>query len=164
MEQQNCLQEIMESENPLQGGNNLKGVKVSEKNFEAIRKGLNRQKRKMTLKPGKISCRFKVISSIVITLNLEFNSMCWKKKHSLFHWNTLTWPGFLIEIWMCWKKKRKDDSWNVDANRSLSDSWKGFTKFTLLKETSKEKNVVREETDENSTTYQTWEFLAWRLV
>ena len=27
-----------------------------------------------------------------------------------------------------------DDYWNVDANRSLSDSWKGFTKFTLLKE------------------------------
>ena len=24
--------------------------------------------------------------------------------------------------------------WNVDANRSLSDSWKGFTKFTRLKE------------------------------
>ena len=30
--------------------------------------------------------------------------------------------------------KRIDDCLNVDANRSLSDSWKGFTKFTLLKE------------------------------
>ena len=27
-----------------------------------------------------------------------------------------------------------DDHWNVDANRSLSDSWKGFTKFTSMKE------------------------------
>ena len=27
-----------------------------------------------------------------------------------------------------------DDDWNVDPNRSLSESWKGFTKFTLLKE------------------------------
>ena len=34
--------------------------------------------------------------------------------------------------------KRIDDYWNVDSNRHLSDSWKGFTKFTLLKrETSK---------------------------
>ena len=32
------------------------------------------------------------------------------------------------------QEKRVDDYWNVDSNRSLSDSWKGFTKFTLLKE------------------------------
>ena len=32
---------------------------------------------------------------------------------------------------------REDDStsyWNVDSNRHLSDSWKGFTKFAQLKE------------------------------
>ena len=27
-----------------------------------------------------------------------------------------------------------DDFWNVDANRCLSDSWRGFTKFTKLNE------------------------------
>ena len=32
------------------------------------------------------------------------------------------------------QEKRIDDYWNVDLNRSLSDLWKGFTKFTLLKE------------------------------
>ena len=32
------------------------------------------------------------------------------------------------------QEKRIDDNWNVDANQSLSDSWKGFTKFTQLKE------------------------------
>ena len=32
------------------------------------------------------------------------------------------------------QEKRFDDYWNVDSNRSLSDSWKGFTKFTPLKE------------------------------
>ena len=32
------------------------------------------------------------------------------------------------------QEKRIDDCWNVDSNRSLPDSWKGFTKFTLLKE------------------------------
>ena len=31
------------------------------------------------------------------------------------------------------QEKRVDDCWDVDSNRSLSDSWKGFTKFTLLK-------------------------------
>ena len=32
------------------------------------------------------------------------------------------------------QEKRIDDYWNVDANRCLSDSWKGFTKFSLLRE------------------------------
>ena len=32
------------------------------------------------------------------------------------------------------QEKRVEDYWNVDSNRSLSDSWEGFTKFTLLKE------------------------------
>ena len=32
------------------------------------------------------------------------------------------------------QEKRIDDCWNVDSNRNLSDSWKGFMKFSLLKE------------------------------
>ena len=32
------------------------------------------------------------------------------------------------------QEKRVDDHWNVDVDRSLSDSWTGFTKFTLLNE------------------------------
>ena len=32
------------------------------------------------------------------------------------------------------QEKRVHDCWNVDSNRFLSDSWKGFTKFTRLKE------------------------------
>ena len=49
------------------------------------------------------------------------------------------------------QEKRTGEFWNVDANRSLSDSWNGFTEFTLLKEkTPKGKNGVRE-TDENSS-------------
>ena len=31
------------------------------------------------------------------------SSMCRKKKHSLFHWNTLTWPEPLIQSWTCCK-------------------------------------------------------------
>ena len=32
------------------------------------------------------------------------------------------------------QEKRVDDCWNVDSNRHMSDSWRGFTKFTLLQE------------------------------
>ena len=46
---------------------------------------LNRQNQQTTLKPVPTSGRSKVTSSIVITMNLEFNSMCRRKKHHLFH-------------------------------------------------------------------------------
>ena len=32
------------------------------------------------------------------------------------------------------QEKRIDDYWNIDGSRDLSDSWTGFTQFTLLKE------------------------------
>ena len=33
------------------------------------------------------------------------------------------------------QEKRIDDYWHVDGNRNLSDSWTGFTRFTLLNKT-----------------------------
>ena len=65
---------------------------------------LNLQNLQMTLKPGLTSGLRKVTSSIVITMNLEFNSMCRKKKHSLFNWNTLTQQDLVTQILMCCKK------------------------------------------------------------
>ena len=54
------------------------------------------------------------------------------------------------------QEKRTDDYWNVDLNKHLSDSLKGFTKFGLLKESPpKRKNVVRRETDKDSSDNQT---------
>ena len=32
------------------------------------------------------------------------------------------------------QESRIDDYWNIDASRDLSDSWTGFTEFTLLAE------------------------------
>ena len=32
------------------------------------------------------------------------------------------------------QEKKIDDYWNVDSSKHLSDSWRGFTKFTPLKE------------------------------
>ena len=91
MAPQNCQSEITNSKNPLKGGNNLWGAKLSVENFKANRKGPNRQKQKMTLKPGKTSGRFKVISSIVTILNLEFKSvLCAKRKNPYSTEKTLT--------------------------------------------------------------------------
>ena len=51
-------------------------------------------------------------------------------------------------------ERRVDDCWNVDANRGLSDSGKGFIKFILLKEKPHQKNcVVRGEIDKKSIDY-----------
>ena len=69
---------------------------------------------------------------IVITLNLEFKSTCRRKKHSLFHWNTLTCRATFSYLDVL-QEQRIYDYWNVDVNRSLSDSWKGFSNFNLLK-------------------------------
>ena len=30
------------------------------------------------------------------------------------------------------QERRIDDYWNIDGSRDLSDSWTGFTQFTLL--------------------------------
>ena len=85
MVQQNCQEETTISENPLQGGNKRQGAKISVENFKVNRDSLKRQNQLMTLNPVQTSGRFKVTSTIVITMNLEFNSMSQKKKRSLFH-------------------------------------------------------------------------------
>ena len=71
-------------------------------------------------------------------MNLEFNSTCRRKKHSLFHWNALmlnrsTHTDLDVE-----EEKRIDDYWNVDSSKHLSDSWRGFHKVhSTERETSK---------------------------
>ena len=50
------------------------------------------------------------------------------------------------------QEKLIDDYCNVESGKHLSDSWKGFTKFTLLKEKPPKGHVVREEIDNNSNT------------
>ena len=84
----------------------------------------------MTLKPGKTSF-------IVITLNLEFNSYVPKEE-------TFPIPLEHIDETRCTytsldelQETRIDDYWSVDVDRSLSDSWTGFTKFTFLKKEKK---------------------------
>ena len=71
---------------------------------------------------------------IVIMFHLEFSSTCRKKKqfpNPLKYIDVTRTTYTNLDVL---QEKRIYDYWNVDANRSLSDSWKGFTKFTLLKE------------------------------
>ena len=54
------------------------------------------------------------------------------------------------------QEKRIDDYWNIDLNRSLTDSWKGFTKFTVLKEKLHKGYMWSgEETDKSSNDFKT---------
>ena len=56
------------------------GVKDSVEKFKANRKSRNRQNQNMTLKHAETFGLFKETSFIVVTMNLEFNSVCRKKK------------------------------------------------------------------------------------
>ena len=62
------------------------------------------------------------------------------------------------------QEKRIDVYWNVDENRSLSDSWTGFTKFTILHETPPKRFLWSgKETDKNSNDMTSRSSMARRL-
>ena len=164
MVQQNCQEETSNSENPLWGGNDLWGAKISVENFKANPKVSNRQNQKMTLKPGQIIGLFKVTSFIVIAMNLEISSTCRKKKHSLFHWNTLMQQGLITLIWTSRKKivlmiigmwTRTEVYRNLRQD-SRSSGWKEKTpKGHMWSGIG--------DIDDNSSNYQTWECVAWSM-
>ena len=96
-----------------------RGVKVWAENFKVNPESLNRQNQQMTLKPVPTSGRSKVTSSIIVTMNLEFNSVPKEEtfpiplKHIDLAKSTHTDLDVMQE-------KRIDDCWNVDSNRNLS--------------------------------------------
>ena len=60
------------------------------------------------------------------------------------------------------QEKRIDDYWNIDGSRDLSDSWTGFTRFTLLEEKPPDGYMW---SWERSTRKRKTSFLSWfRLV
>ena len=85
MEHLNCVEETTESENPLQGGNNLVRSEDLREELQGISERFQRTETKDDAEAGNTSGQSKVTSVIVITLNLEFNSTCRKKKHFQFH-------------------------------------------------------------------------------
>ena len=85
------------------------------------------------VKPEMMSGSFQAILFTVITWNPESNCMCREKHHSLFHWNTSTWLGTSTSLDVL-LEKNIDDYWNFGGDRELSDTWTGFTRFTILDE------------------------------
>ena len=104
------------------------------KKFKAIGESLNRRKQQMTLKPVPTSGRFK--ETVVYRHHNELRVQLHVPKEETFpiplkYTNVTRSTHTDLDVM---QENVIDDYWNVDENRSLSDSWKGFTKFTLLQE------------------------------
>ena len=119
-------------------------MEISVENFKANWKVLNRQNQQMTLKPRKTFGLFKLTSSVVMTVNLEFNSWCNK-----------------VYSHKSGRVARQPYRWSLECGRE--QKFIGFLVtihevHIIERETSKGKeDVVQEEIDENSSNYQTWE-------
>ena len=61
------------------------------------------------------------------------------------------------------QESRIDDYWNIDGSRDLSDSWTGFTQFTLLSEKPPEENIWSRETDKTASDIQARSFMGRTL-
>ena len=62
------------------------------------------------------------------------------------------------------RESRIDDYWNIDGSRDLSDSWTGFTQFTLLSEKPPEGHMWSGgETDKTASDIQARSFMARAL-
>ena len=62
------------------------------------------------------------------------------------------------------QERRIDDCWNIDGSRDLSDSWTGFTQFTLLEEKPPDRNMWSgRETDKKAADIQARLFMARTL-
>ena len=109
--------------------------------------------------------QWKGISFIVITSNLEFNSTCWKKKHSQFHWNTFTWPEPLIQSWTCCKDNVLTiigvSMW-IEVCQILGKD----SQSSLYLKRNLQRDVCGpgERLTKIQANYQTWLFVAWNMV
>ena len=101
MVQQNCEEEITNSKNPLQDGSTPRGVKISEENFSANRKSLNR------LKWDDAEARADFWSIQGDFIYRRHNEPRVGSAHTDLN---------------VMQQERIDDYWKVDLKRSLSDS------------------------------------------
>ena len=87
----------------------------------------------MTLKPETTSGQEEETSFFVITFNLNFTCTS-HKNHSQLHWSIWTWPGQRTQVWMYCRKNVSTIVGTSIWIDFLSESWKGFSKFTFSKE------------------------------
>ena len=133
MEQLNCLEGITDSEDLREDGNNLSAVKISEKNFKASRKGLNRQKQNDAEAWKDF---WSTEGDFIHRHHIEPRVQLHVPKEEIFPT-----PLNYIDVFRAaytnldvLQQSLIDDYWHIDVDGSSSDSWTGFTKFTLLKE------------------------------
>ena len=108
--------------------------------------------RRMMVKPEMIFGTFEGTTFTVITLNRESNCTCPGKHHSQFHWNISTLPERQILPWIFW---------HVDGDREWSDTWTGFTRFSLLNERNHQMGPDgRGETDKKTNDFEASHFVA----
>ena len=88
----------------------------------------------MTVNPEKNFVLFKLTSFIETSHWTEISIFCaerWNISYSTEKKDVMRSTNTELDVA---QEKRIHDCWNVDENRSLSDSWTWFTKFTVLKE------------------------------
>ena len=107
---------------------------LREENFKASRKGLNRQKQKMTLKPGKTI--WSIEGDFIYRHHTEPRVQLYVPKEETYpiplkHIDVTRATNTNLDVL---QESRVDDYWNVDVDRSLSNSWTGFTKVQILEE------------------------------
>ena len=108
--------------------------------------GLNQQIPEMTLKPEKTSDLFKVTSSIIITMNLEFNSSCRKKKHSLKDIDVTRTTHTNLDVL---QESRIDDYRNIE--QKFVRFFESIHKIhSIERKTSQRKKAVQRDTDKSS--------------
>ena len=130
MVQRNCLEEITESENPLRHGiqlvrseeltADLRGSYRSQPTDEITDDGEARGD--FCSVEGNYICRHHVEPRIQLHV---------PKEETLPNTLTTRTAHTTLDVL---QESRTDDYWNMDVNRNLSESWTGFTKFTILNE------------------------------
>ena len=150
----------MKFENQLCSKMNLQRVKSSAKNFKEVRMSLNQEKQKKDTKArndfwsieGDFIYRHHVQPRVPLCVSKE-ESFPMPLKYIYVTRTTHT----NLDVM---QSKRINDSWNVDRDRNLSESWKGFTKFKLLNEKQPPGYMCSKRTTcEDPSNYQT--FCLW---
>ena len=101
MDIENCWEYIIESENPLWGGNNVCGVKTSMGNFQDEPKESQPTEAKddAEVLEDFWSIQGRHLSSSQWTSS---STLCVERRNIPYSMKiTLTWPGLLTQIWMC---------------------------------------------------------------
>ena len=88
----------------------------------------------MPVKHEMISGQFRETSKTAITLNQEWNFYTPREESFPLPLNCIDVMRVTHTILDVMQGSRIDDYWNIDGSRDLSDSWTGFTQFTLLNE------------------------------